>query len=128
MWGALELVGSRIGSNARTLVIPDSVDLGRLFEPFEGQASNPRSVGAPRGDSWVPPTFGICKTRGLAVGPAHESLINNPRESREPVAPTLAEWASRPLVGNRTLRGSGFLSLMLGPLEGHPYLVRDRAI
>jgi hypothetical protein len=41
MWGALELVGSRIGSNARALVIPDSVDLGRLFEPFEGQASNP---------------------------------------------------------------------------------------
>jgi hypothetical protein len=41
MWGALEPVGSRIGSNARTLVIRDSVDLGRLFEPFEGQASNP---------------------------------------------------------------------------------------
>jgi hypothetical protein len=41
MWGALELVSSRIGSSARTLVVPDSVDLGRLFEPFEGQASNP---------------------------------------------------------------------------------------
>jgi hypothetical protein len=41
MWGALELVGSRIGSNARALIAPDSVDLGRLFEPFEGQASNP---------------------------------------------------------------------------------------
>jgi hypothetical protein len=41
MWGALEPVGSRIGSNERDLVIPDSVDLGRLFEPFEGQASNP---------------------------------------------------------------------------------------
>jgi hypothetical protein len=23
------------------LDIPDSIDLGRLFEPFEGQASNP---------------------------------------------------------------------------------------
>jgi hypothetical protein len=34
-------VGSRIGSNARALVVPDSVDLGRLFEPFKGQASNP---------------------------------------------------------------------------------------
>jgi hypothetical protein len=34
-------VGLRIGSNARTLVVPDSVDLGRLFEPFEGQTSNP---------------------------------------------------------------------------------------
>jgi hypothetical protein len=41
MWGALELVSSRTGSNAHTLVIPDSIDLGRLFEPFEGQASNP---------------------------------------------------------------------------------------
>jgi hypothetical protein len=40
-WGALELVSSRIGSNARALVVPDSVDLGRMFEPFEGQASNP---------------------------------------------------------------------------------------
>jgi hypothetical protein len=41
MWGALELVSSRIGSNVRTLIIPDSIDLGHLFEPFEGQASNP---------------------------------------------------------------------------------------
>jgi hypothetical protein len=41
MWGALEPMGSRIGSNARALVVSDSVDLGRLFEPFEGQASNP---------------------------------------------------------------------------------------
>jgi hypothetical protein len=41
MQGALELVGSRIGSNVCALVVPDSVDLGRLFEPFEGQASNP---------------------------------------------------------------------------------------
>jgi hypothetical protein len=41
MRGALELVDSRIGSNARALVVPDFVDLGRLFEPFEGQASNP---------------------------------------------------------------------------------------
>jgi hypothetical protein len=41
MWGALELVGSRIGSNARALVVCDSVDLGRLFEPFEGLAPNP---------------------------------------------------------------------------------------
>jgi hypothetical protein len=40
MWGALELVSSRIGSNARALAVPESVDLGRLFEPFEGQASN----------------------------------------------------------------------------------------
>jgi hypothetical protein len=41
MWGALELVGSTIGSTVRALVIPDSVNLGRLFEPFEGQALNP---------------------------------------------------------------------------------------
>jgi hypothetical protein len=41
MWGVLELVSLRIGSNARALVVPDSVDLGRLFEPFKGQALNP---------------------------------------------------------------------------------------
>jgi hypothetical protein len=41
MWGALKPAGLRIGSNARTLDVPDSVDPGRLFEPFEGQASNP---------------------------------------------------------------------------------------
>jgi hypothetical protein len=40
-WGALEPVGLRIGSNVRALVVPNSVDLGLLFEPFEGQASNP---------------------------------------------------------------------------------------
>jgi hypothetical protein len=78
MWGALELVSSRIGSNARTLVIPDSVDLGRLFEAFEGQASNPSSVGPLRGGSRVPPSFYIFKTWGLAVEPAHELLISNP--------------------------------------------------
>jgi hypothetical protein len=38
------------------------------------------------------------------------------------VAPALAERASRPLVSNRTLRGSGFSSYRLGPLEGHSYL------
>jgi hypothetical protein len=41
MWGALEPVGSRKGSNARALIVPDSGDLGHLFEPFEGQVSNP---------------------------------------------------------------------------------------
>jgi hypothetical protein len=41
MWGALELAGSRKGLNARALVVPDSGDLGYLFEPVEGQVSNP---------------------------------------------------------------------------------------
>jgi hypothetical protein len=41
MWGPLEPVGSRKGTNARSLVIPNSGDLGHLFEPFEGQVSNP---------------------------------------------------------------------------------------
>jgi hypothetical protein len=35
---------------------------------------------------------------------------------------------SRPLVSNRTLRGSDFSSPGLGPREGHAYLVRDWAI
>jgi hypothetical protein len=41
MWGALVPAGSRIGSNARALIVPDSGDLGYLFERFEGQVSNP---------------------------------------------------------------------------------------
>jgi hypothetical protein len=41
MWGALEPMGLRIGSNERALVVPDSGDLGHLFEPFKGQVSNP---------------------------------------------------------------------------------------
>jgi hypothetical protein len=41
MWGALEPVGSRIGLNAYALFVPDSGDLGHLFEPFEGQVLNP---------------------------------------------------------------------------------------
>jgi hypothetical protein len=40
MWGTLEPAGSRKSSNVRALVVPDSGDLGRLFEPVEGQASN----------------------------------------------------------------------------------------
>jgi hypothetical protein len=39
--GTLEPVGLRKGSNARALIIPNSGDLGHLFEPFEGQVSNP---------------------------------------------------------------------------------------
>jgi hypothetical protein len=39
LWGALELMGSRTGLNARALVVPGSINLRRLFEPFEGQAS-----------------------------------------------------------------------------------------
>jgi hypothetical protein len=41
MWGALEPAGSRIGLSARALVVPDSVDLGRLFEPFEVRLRTP---------------------------------------------------------------------------------------
>jgi hypothetical protein len=40
MWGTLEPAGSRNGSNARALVVPDSGDLGRLFESVVGQALN----------------------------------------------------------------------------------------
>jgi hypothetical protein len=41
MWGALEPEGSRKSSNARALIVPDSGDLGHLFEPFKSQVSNP---------------------------------------------------------------------------------------
>jgi hypothetical protein len=41
MSGALEPVGSTIGSNVRALVAPDSVDLGRLFRTHQGSSSEP---------------------------------------------------------------------------------------
>jgi hypothetical protein len=44
------------------------------------------------------------------------------------VVPVRVERVSRQLGGSPTLRGSGFWSVGLGPLEGHPYWVRDRAI
>jgi hypothetical protein len=69
---------------------------GLGFEPLISRAAAGWQQGAP-------PSFYISKTWGLAVEPAHELLISNPPESRAPVAPALTEWASRPLVGNRTL-------------------------
>jgi hypothetical protein len=41
LWGALELVSSRSGSNVRALVVPDSVNLRRLFEPVGGSGFVP---------------------------------------------------------------------------------------
>jgi hypothetical protein len=64
----------------------------------------------------------------LAVEPVLELLISNPLESRAPVAPTLVERVSRPLVSNRTLRGSDFTSIVLGPFEGFAYVVRSQAV
>jgi hypothetical protein len=55
LWGALELVSLRSGSNARALVVPDSVNLRRLFEPFEGQASSPLISKAFAGWQWGAP-------------------------------------------------------------------------
>jgi hypothetical protein len=44
------------------------------------------------------------------------------------VAPAPVEQVSRPLVSNRTLRGSDFTSTVLGPFEGFAYTVRSQAI
>jgi hypothetical protein len=76
----------------------------------------------------VPSSFYICRTRGLAVEPAHELLISSPLESRALVAPAFVERVLRRLVGNRTLRGSEFQSLGLGPFEGFAYVVRSQDI
>jgi hypothetical protein len=75
-----------------------------------------------------PRLFYICRTRALAVEPVHELLISNPLESRAPVAPTLVEQVSRPLVGNCTLRGLDFSSPGLGLFEGFTYAVRSQAV
>jgi hypothetical protein len=64
----------------------------------------------------------------LAVEPVHELLISNPLESRAPLAPALVERASRPLVSNRTLRGSDFTSTVLRPFEGFAYTVRSQVV
>jgi hypothetical protein len=70
----------------------------------------------------------ICRARGFVVEPTLELLISHTQKSRAPVAPTLTEPVSRPLVSNRTLQGSGFSRLGLGLCEGHAYSVRDQAI
>jgi hypothetical protein len=75
-----------------------------------------------------PHLFYICKARVLAVEPVHKLLINNPLESRAPVVLALVERVSRPLVSNRTLRGSDFTSTVLGPFEGFAYEVRSQAV
>jgi hypothetical protein len=67
----------------------------------------------------------ICMIRGFATKPALELLISNPLNLRAPVAPNLAERDLRPLVGNRTLRGSGFSSLWLRPRGGYAYMVKN---
>jgi hypothetical protein len=73
--------------------------------------------------------FYICRACVLAGWqPVLELLISNPLESRAPVAPALVERVSRPLVSNRTLRGSNFTSTVLGPFEGFAYAVRSHAI
>jgi hypothetical protein len=75
MWGTLETAGSRNGSNARALVVPDFGDLRRLFEPVEGQASNLLSVG-PCGLVLGRPRLCICESsRGLGEL-ALEALIS----------------------------------------------------
>jgi hypothetical protein len=55
--GAPELSSSGIGSIAHTLVVPDSIDLERLFEPFAGQDSDPDQYG-PCGAHSCDPIFG----------------------------------------------------------------------
>jgi hypothetical protein len=79
-----------------------------------------------------PRLFYICRTHGLAAKPALELLINNPLESRASVVPALAERVSRPLISNRTLRGTDFFRALgsirvrvtltwqgTGPLKAH---------
>jgi hypothetical protein len=60
----------------------------------------------------------ICKTRGFAAEPTLELLISNPLDFRAPVAPTLKEWDLRPLVSNRTLRGSDFFEHLTWAARG----------
>jgi hypothetical protein len=44
------------------------------------------------------------------------------------VAPAFVRRVSRPLVGNRTLRGSDFSSAVLRLFEGFAYTVRSQAV
>jgi hypothetical protein len=91
---------------------------GCLFEPFEGQASNPDQL-VHRGMAARCPRLGyICRICGSAAEAALELLISNPLDSRAPVAPSLVEWDLRPLVSNCTLRGSGFLEPLAQATRG----------
>jgi hypothetical protein len=56
----------------------------------------------------------ICRTRGFAAEPTLELLISNPLDSRAPVAPTLVEGDSRPLVSTPPFEGLFFRSLGSG--------------
>jgi hypothetical protein len=47
--------------------------------------------------------------------PTLEPLISNPLNLWASVVPTSDEWVLSPLISNRTLRGSDFLSPWLGP-------------
>jgi hypothetical protein len=70
----------------------------------------------------------IYRVRGFAAEPALELLICNPLDSRAHVAPALTEQVLRPLVSNRTLRGSGLSSPWLGLRGSYTYSVRNRVI
>jgi hypothetical protein len=74
----------RAPSSSLTLLIwgDCSNTLRSGFEPLISRAVVEWQQGAP--------VFYICKTRGLAVKPAHELLIRNPLESRAPVVHALA--------------------------------------
>jgi hypothetical protein len=50
----------------------------------------------------------IYRTRRVVAETTLELLISNPLNLRARMVPTLEEWGLRPLVSNRTLRGSDF--------------------
>jgi hypothetical protein len=69
----------------------------------------------------------ICEFRGSLIVSALETLISS--AAKVPVVPVLLQTG--PKVTSRCLyplRVEFFLSQWLAPLEGLPYLVRDRAI
>jgi hypothetical protein len=70
----------------------------------------------------------IYRAHGLVAKPALELLISNPLDSRVSVVPTLAKRGLEPPDHMRTLRGSVFSSLRLGPFEGLAYVIRSQAV
>jgi hypothetical protein len=76
----------------------------------------------------APILFTSTKFLGSRTSRPSRLLISNPLDSRVPLVPALTERVSRPLVSNRTLRGSGFFkpwaravrgSRLLGKGPGH---------
>jgi hypothetical protein len=72
--------------------------------------------------------FASARLEGSRVDSTHRSLISSSHVLGAPVVPTSPRGLRDHWSVFAPFEGRVFLILALGPLEGRPYLVRDRAI